>query len=622
MAGANKSGNIPNMPRLGNRMGGAPHQRFQPMAKPKNSRGTMLRLVSMFGRWKKSLIVTTVLTIISASVSLITPLLIGKAINTFNTKTGTVDKNILTVILTALVICYLVSWIIDTSNSILMARVTQNLVKSIRTDFFSKLQRIPLNFYDTRAHGDTMSRITNDVDNISSTVAQTTTQLISSIFSITGSFIMMLYLSPVLTLVALITIPLVFMLTKTIARNSRKYFKSQQNMLGVLNGVIEENIVGLKMVKSFNRQQKVLEEFREVNGKLCEDSTKAQIWAGFLMPFMNVINNLSFTFIACAGGVLTVNKILTVGVVVSFLTYSKQFGMPLNNIAGMFNTIQSALAGAERVFEILDEEEEAADKQDIKEFADIKGKVEFRNVSFAYNSHRNVLNNISFQVEPGEVVALVGETGAGKTTIVNLLTRFYETNEGEILIDDTSITDISRKDLRSCFSVVLQDTCLFTGTIMDNIRYSKPEATDKEVIEASKMAHAHEFISRLPKKYNTHITGSSDNLSQGQRQLIAIARAVLCNAPILILDEATSSVDTKTEKEIQMALLRLMSNHTSFLIAHRLSTIRDADRIFVIGNGCILEHGTHWELMKIKGIYHNMVINQMGFGENFNDGVC
>ncbi|AEY65927.1 ABC transporter ATP-binding protein [Clostridium sp. BNL1100] len=621
MAGANKPGNIGNMPGLGNRMGGPPHQRFQPMAKPQNSKGTMLRLISMFGKWKSSLIVATVLTIVSASVSLITPFLIGEAINTFNIKTGTIDKNILTIILTALIACYLVSWIIDTSNGILMARVTQNLVKSIRTDFFSKLQRIPLNFYDTRAHGDTMSRITNDVDNISSTVAQTTTQLISSIFSITGSFIMMLYLSPVLTLVALITIPLVFILTKTIARHSRKYFKSQQSMLGVLNGVIEENIVGLKMVKSFNRQQKVLEEFKAVNGKLCENSTKAQIWAGFLMPFMNVINNLSFSFIACTGGVLTVNKILTVGVVVSFLTYSKQFGMPLNNIAGMFNTIQSALAGAERVFEILDENEEATDKNDIKEFSDIKGKVDFRNVSFAYNSTRKVLNNISFQVKPGEVVALVGETGAGKTTIVNLLTRFYETDEGEILIDDTSITDISRKDLRSCFSVVLQDTCLFTGTIMDNIRYSKPEATDEEVMEASKMAHAHEFISRLPKKYNTHITGSSDNLSQGQRQLIAIARAVLCNAPILILDEATSSVDTKTEKEIQLALLKLMKNHTSFLIAHRLSTIRDADKIFVIGNGCIQEHGTHFELMDRKGIYYKMVMNQMGLGENFNGGV-
>ncbi|EPR12701.1 ABC transporter ATP-binding protein [Ruminiclostridium papyrosolvens] len=622
MAGANKPGNIGNMPGLGSRMGGPPHQRFQPMAKPKNSKGTMIRLISMFGKWKGSLLVAAVLTIISASVSLITPFLIGQAINTFNIKTGTVDKNILTIILTALIACYLVSWIIDTSNGILMARVTQNLVKSIRTDFFSKLQRIPLNFYDTRAHGDTMSRITNDVDNISSTVAQTTTQLISSIFSITGSFIMMLYLSPVLTLVALITIPLVFILTKTIAQHSRIYFKSQQNMLGVLNGVIEENIVGLKMVKSFNRQQKVLEEFKEVNGKLCEYSTKAQIWAGFLMPFMNVINNLSFTFIACAGGVLTVNKILTVGVVVSFLTYSKQFGMPLNNIAGMFNTIQSALAGAERVFEILDEDEEAADKKNIKDFSDIKGKVEFTHVSFAYNAARKVLNNISFQVQPGEVVALVGETGAGKTTIVNLLTRFYETNEGEILIDDTNITDISRRDLRSCFSVVLQDTCLFTGTIMDNIRYSKPEATDEEVMEASKMAHAHEFISRLPKKYNTHITGSSDNLSQGQRQLIAIARAVLCNAPILILDEATSSVDTKTEKEIQLALLKLMTNHTSFLIAHRLSTIRDADKIFVIGNGCILEHGTHLELMDRKGIYYKMVINQMGLGENCNGGVC
>jgi ABC-type multidrug transport system, ATPase and permease components len=613
MADSKNTQSMDNMPKLG-RWGGGPHQRFQPTAKPKNTKSTMLRLIRMFGKWRNSIIVAAILTIISASVSLLTPFLLGKAINAFNIKTGVVDKNILTVILTALVACYLVSWIIDTANGLLMARVTQNLVRSIRTDFFSKLQRIPLNFYDTRAHGDTMSRITNDVDNISSTVAQTTTQLISSVFSITGSFIMMLYLSPVLTLVALITIPLVFILTKTIAGHSRKYFKSQQNMLGALNGVVEESIVGLKMVKSFNRQQKVLEDFKAVNEELCDYSTKAQIWAGFLMPFMNVINNLSFTFIACAGGLLTVNKIITVGVVVSFLTYSKQFGMPLNNIAGMFNTIQSALAGAERVFEILDEDEEVQDKKDIKEFGSPNGKVEFKNVSFSYNTGRQVLNDVSFQVNPGEVVALVGETGAGKTTIVNLLTRFYELNKGEILIDDTSITDISRKDLRSCFSVVLQDTCLFTGTIMDNIRYSKPEASDLEVIEASKMAHADEFITRLPKKYDTHITGSSDNLSQGQRQLIAIARAVLCNAPILILDEATSSVDTKTEKEIQLALLKLMKNHTSFLIAHRLSTIRDANKIFVIGNGNILEHGTHEQLMKIKGAYHKMVISQMGLG--------
>lgn len=599
-----------NMPKFG-KMGGA-HQRFVPTAKPKNTKGTLFRLIKMFMQWRKSLLIATVLTILSATVSLLTPFLLGKAINTFNINTNTVDTYLLTIILTVLVLCYLVSWLIDTINGVLMAKVTQKLVKHIRSQLFSKLQRIPLSFYDIRSHGDTMSRITNDVDNLSSTVAQTTTQLISSVFSISGSFVMMLVLSPILTLVAMITIPLVFILTKTIARRSRKYFSGQQRMLGTLNGVIEENIVGLKMVKSFNRQQKVLSDFKGVNQELCNYSTKAQIWAGFMMPFMNVINNLSFTFIACAGGLLAVRGMITVGVVVAFLTYSKQFGWPLNNIAGMFNTIQSALAGAERVFEILDEEEEVPDKNDVKEFNDPKGEVEFKNVSFSYNPDKPVLKNINFKVGSGEVIALVGETGAGKTTIVNLLTRFYELNEGQILIDDVNITDISRKDLRSCFSVVLQDTCLFTGTILDNIRYSRPSASDLEVKTAAQLAHADEFISRLPKGYNTLVTGSTDNLSQGQRQLLAIARAILCNAPILILDEATSSVDTKTEKEIQHALLMLLKNRTSFLIAHRLSTIRDADKILVIGNGDILESGTHDELMNNKGEYYKMVVSQMG----------
>lgn len=594
---------------------GIGHHRFQPSAKPKDTKGTLLRLIKMFVNWRGSLILAAALTIVSSSVSLLTPFLLGKAINTFNIKTNTVDRNLLTIILLSLVGCYLISWFIETVNNILMAKVTQKLIKYIRTLFFSKLQRISLNFYDTRAHGDTMSRITNDVDNISSTLAQTTTQLISSVFSITGSFIMMLVLSPILTLVALITIPLVFLLTRTIARHSRKYFKGQQQMLGAMNGVVEESIVGLKMVKAFNRQQKILNSFKGVNEELRNYSTSAQIWAGFLMPFMNVINNLSFTFIACAGGFLTVKSAITVGVVVSFLTYSKQFGMPLNNIAGMFNTIQSALAGAERVFEILDEEEEVPDKKDIKEFGKPEGKVEFKKVSFSYKSGNPVLKDVSFKVDPGQVIALVGETGAGKTTVVNLLTRFYELDDGQILIDDVNITDISRKDLRNCFSVVLQDTCLFTGTIADNIRYSRPGATEQEVISASVLAHADGFITRLPKGYNTMVTGSSDNLSQGQRQLIAIARAILCNAPVLILDEATSSVDTKTEKEIQQALLKLMKNHTSFLIAHRLSTIRDADKILVIGNGTIMESGSHSELMSKKGTYYKMVISQMGLDE-------
>lgn len=605
------------MPKLG-RVGGGGRQRFKPTEKPKNAKKTLLRLMKIFRLWRKSILLAVVLTLVSSAFSLLTPLLLGKAINTFNIKTNSVDQSLLTVILIALVACYLANWIIDTFNGVMMAQITQRLVKQIRLEFFSKLQRIPLNFYDIRPHGDTMSRITNDVDNISTIISQTTTQLIASAFSILGALGMMLFLSPVLTLLAMVSIPLFLVLTRTIASRSRKYFLGQQQKLGTLNGVVEENIVGLKMVKAFNRQQKVLANFNSINQELCDYSTKAQTWAGFMMPFMNVINNLSFALIACAGGILSLKGGITLGVVVSFLTYSKQFGQPLNTIAGMFNNIQSALAGAERVFEIMDEEEEAPDQPGIKELTHPKGEVEFCNVSFSYTTGNPVLKDINFKVSPGEVVALVGETGAGKTTIVNLLTRFYELNQGKILIDTTDITAISRKSLRNCFSVVLQDTCLFTGTIYDNIRYSRPSATDQEVKEAAKLAHADAFISRLPKGYATLVTGSTDNLSQGQRQLIAIARAILCNAPILILDEATSSVDTKTEKDIQHALLTLLKNHTSFLIAHRLSTIRDADRIMVIGNGEIVERGTHDELMANKGAYYEMVVSQMGYDEGIN----
>lgn len=601
------------MPKLGRAGGG--HQRFVPTEKPKNTKGTLLRLFQIFMQWRNSLLVAVVLTVISASVSLVTPLLLGKAINAFDMATNTINQSLLSTILVTLGICYLASWIIDTVNGALMADITQKLVKHIRTELFSKLQKIPLNFYDTTSHGDTMSRITNDVDNISSTIAQTTTQLISSVFSIIGAFIMMLILNPLMTLVAMVSIPLFLILTKIVSKRSRIYFLGQQRMLGALNGVVEENIVGLKMVKAFNLQEKVLSDFKSVNLELRDYSTKAQIWSGMLMPFMNVINNISFGLIACIGGILSVNGAITVGVVVSFLTYSKQFGQPLNNIAGMFNTIQSALAGAERIFEIMDEKEEATDKTDARELKDTRGKVEFKDVSFSYSTGKRVLNHISFTVEPGEVVALVGETGAGKTTVVNLLTRFYELNEGEIKIDDVNITDITGKSLRSCFSVVLQDTCLFTGTISDNIRYSRPNASEAEVIAAAKLAHADKFISRLPKKYDTFVTGSTDNLSQGQRQLLAIARAILCDAPVLILDEATSSVDTKTEREIQQAMLTLMKNHTSFLIAHRLSTIRDADLIMVMSSGEIIERGTHDELMNLKGEYYKMVISQMGYGE-------
>ncbi|HEX3018289.1 MAG TPA: ABC transporter ATP-binding protein [Caproicibacter sp.] len=607
---ANKNETYQNMPRLGK--GGAGRGRFKPAEKPKNAKGTLLRLLKVFMKWRRSLLIASILTVLSAFFSLLTPWLIGRAINTFRIGKNSVNTSLLATILISLIACYLAGWVIDTVNGALMAHITQNLVKHVRTQFYAKLQKIPLNFYDTHSNGDVMSRITNDVDNISSTIGQTTTQLISSVFSVVGSVVMMLLLSPLLTLAAMISIPLFVLLTKTISTKSRRYFLDQQKALGALNSVVEENIEGLKMVKAFNLQDKVLSNFKAVNSEMQDYSIKAQIWSGLMMPFMNVINNLSYALIACIGGLLSVSGSVNVGVVVSFLSYSKQFGQPLNNIAGMFNSIQSALAGAERIFEVLDEAEELPDSASAVEKKTPNGKVEFRDVSFSYDNGKPVLHHINFTVRPGEVVALVGETGAGKTTIVNLLTRFYELSEGKILIDDIDISQIRRKDLRNYFSIVLQDTCLFSGTIADNIRYSRPDAADEEVLAAAKLARADSFITRLPQKYSTHVSGGTDNLSQGQRQLLSIARAILCNAPILILDEATSSVDTKTEKEIQRAMLALMKNHTSFLIAHRLSTIRDADIIIVIGSGKILESGTHDELMAQKGSYYKMVLSQMG----------
>jgi ABC-type multidrug transport system, ATPase and permease components len=609
---ADKNVSYGNMPALGRGGTGGGRRRFEPTEKPRDTRGTLLRLMKLFMRWRGSLLVAAALTVLSSVISLLTPWLIGRAINTFQIGTLSVDRALLTTILVSLLACYVTGWLTDTVNGFLMAGITQKLVKHIRTELFAKLQKIPLNFYDTRPHGDLMSRITNDVDNISSTISQTTTQLISSVFTILGAAVMMLILNPLMTLVAMVSIPLFALLTRVITKRSREFFLGQQRMLGALNGVVEENIEGLKMVKAFGRQEKVLSDFQTVNARMCDYSIKAQVWSGLMMPFMNVINNLSFALIACVGGVLSVRGAVTVGVVVSFLSYSKQFGQPLNNIAGMLNTIQSALAGAERIFEILDETEETPDPDNAGDLANPEGKVEFRDVSFAYNAEKTILHHVSFQVPPGAVVALVGETGAGKTTVVNLLTRFYELSEGEILIDGVRITDIPRKRLRTFFSVVLQDTCLFTGTIADNIRYSRPGASEQEVVDAAKLARADAFISRLPQKYNTLVTGSADNLSQGQRQLLAIARAVLCDAPILILDEATSSVDTKTEKEIQRAMTVLMKNRTCFLIAHRLSTIRDADSIMVLNSGEIVETGTHDELMNHRGEYYRMVTSQMG----------
>ncbi len=600
------------VPSMGHRPGGGGGNRFAPGAKPKNAKGTLLRIVKIYIRWAKTIFAAMALTVVTSVVSILTPYYVGKTFNTFSITNRSVDKDRLLTLLAIILALYLIGWLANLINGLLILKVSQKLVYTLRSEFFSKMQRLPLSFYDTRSHGDTMSRITNDVDNISSTIAQTTTQLLASIITLTGTLAVMIWMNIPLTLVVLLCIPLVALLTRTIARKSRAFFKAQQVSLGALNGIIEENILGMKMVKAFHKQEDIIGHFKEVNGKLYNSSYKAQVWSGYMMPLMNVINNLIFAVVAIVGGILSVGYGLAIGTVVSFLSYSKQFAQPLNSIAGMFNTIQSALAGAERVFEILDYEEEKPDKENAAEMEAPKGEVAFKEVSFSYDKKTPILKGVSFQVKAGETIALVGETGAGKTTIVNLLTRFYDADTGEVTIDNVPVTDMKREALRRCFSVVLQDTCLFSGTIYDNIRYARTDASKEEVISAAKMAHAHDFIDKLPEGYDTEVSSSADNLSQGQRQLIAIARAVLCDSPILILDEATSSVDTKTEKEIQRALTGLMVNRTSFLVAHRLSTIRDADRIMVIGEGSILEAGSHERLMEQKGRYYEMVMSQMG----------
>lgn len=603
--------NLDNMPKLG-KQGAGGAKRFDPVEKPKHIRETLKRLLKLFSAYRRPVFLAVVLTLLSSLISLAVPLLLGRAINTYEMETQMVDVPLLYDILRMLILSYVLVWVLQTLNGVLMAKVTQRLVKDLRSRFFDKLQRIPLFFYDVTAHGDTMSRMTNDVDNISGSIAQTTTEFISSLFTLVGSLIMMLYLNVFLTLLALLSVPLFVLLTRIIARKSRIYFMGRQKELGSLSGIIEESITGLKMVKAFNQKTRMEEEFRQTNELLCDYSIKAQIWAGFMMPFMNVIMNLSYALIALAGGIMTVRSLISVGIVVSFLTYSKQFGRPLNNIAGMYNNIQSALVGAERIFEILDEEEEVRDREDALVLRNPRGEIAFKNVFFSYDGKAPVLKDVSFTIKPGETVALVGETGAGKTTLVNLLTRFYDLDQGEITLDGLDIRKIRRRSLLENFSVVLQDTFLFTGTIKENIRYARPEATDEEIIGAARLAHAEEFILMLPKGYDTMVSGSTDNLSQGQRQLLSIARAVLSDAKVLILDEATSSVDTKTEKDIQKAMVKLLRNRTSIIIAHRLSTIVSADRIYVIGGGRILEEGTHEELMDREGPYAQMVLSQLG----------
>lgn len=587
-----------------------------PVEKPKNFKDTLKRLWNYFGYERKNLIIVFILVIIDAGVTLIGPYFIGHAVDAMSLKAGKVNFNLLTVMILALLASYIIDAILTLIQGFLVSTSSQRIVKNMRNNLFLKLQKLPVMFFDTNSNGDIMSRLSNDIDNVSTTISQSSIQLMSGVITLIGSLIMMIILSPILTAASLITVPLVFILTKNIAKKTGKLFKEQQNELGKLNGHIEENISGIHVVKAFNHEEKTIKEFDNINDRLCSVGLKAQIFSGFLMPLMNVINNIGFAAVAGVGGILAVENMITVGIIASFLSYSRQFVRPLNNLANIFNTLQSAVAGAERVFEILDQNEEVKDKPGAKEIDRMQGNVEFHNVYFGYRKDVNILKDVNFEAKKGETIALVGPTGAGKTTIVNLLTRFYDVSSGEILIDGIDIRNYTRDSLRKCFGIVLQDTYLFTGTIKENIKYGNLDASDEEVKIAAKMANAHEFIKRLPDGYNTVLSESGSNLSQGQRQLLAIARAILTNPSILILDEATSSVDTRTELKIQEAMIKLMNGRTSFIIAHRLSTIRDAHKIMVIDDGKIIEMGSHAELLAKKGKYYHMYFNQFKNSED------
>jgi ATP-binding cassette subfamily B multidrug efflux pump len=573
----------------------------------KDTRGTIERIWGYLRRQRLALALTALLVVGSTAVNLVGPYLLGQAIDRYILRH---DLAGLAGLLWLMVGVYALGSLFTYLQSFVMAGAAQRTVRDLRDDLFAKLQSLPLRTFDQRAHGDLMSRLTNDVENVNLVLSDSLTQLVSGVLTMIGVAATMLMLNPRLTVVSVATISLLSLaLNRWVAPRTRAGFRAQQSALGKLNGLIEETVTGQRVVKAYNREPVVIAEFDAANRELRQAATQAQVFAGFVGPLMNVVNNLGLAIVAGVGGWLALQGLASVGTIASFINYTRQFGQPLNNFANLYNTIQAAVAGAERVFEIVDEEPEV-DAPDARHVTDLRGDVVFEDVSFSYEPGVPVLKNVSLHAHPGQTVALVGPTGAGKTTIVNLLTRFYEIDRGGIWIDGQDSRGIRKSELRRQLGIVLQDTYLFSGTVLDNIRYGRLDATDDEVIAAARLANADQFIHRLPHGYHTPLSERGSNLSQGQRQLLAIARAILADPKILILDEATSSIDTRTEQHIQEAMLRLMAGRTSFVIAHRLSTIRGADQILVVDQGEIVERGTHQELLDQQGFYQHLYASQ------------
>ena len=584
---------------------GGPGGRGAMPVRAKDAKGTMKRLLKYVSEQLPRVILISVLCAITALISILTNRIAGVAIDDY---IAVGDMAGLAKLCLGLLAIYLVNIVCSYLQNTNMIVVAQKTSFKLRKDLFAALSRLPLKYFDSHSSGDIMSRLTNDVDNISNTLSQSVTQLFSGIINIIGTLAAMLLLSPLLTLISLIAIPVMLLITRAIAKISRRFYREQQKNLGELNGYIEEMVSGQKVIKLFSREEANKADFAGINNRLRISGTKAEVIAGVMGPFMNMINNITYLIVAVAGGYLVINSVtgaITVGVVFSFLLYMKNFARPISEIANLFNTIQSALAGAERVFQVMDEQPEQ-DAPGAMDVTDIEGNIEIQDVTFSYIPGKPVLKHATITAKKGEQVAIVGPTGAGKTTIISLLTRFYDKDSGQILIDGKPIESITRNSLRRTVGMVLQDTYLFSESVRENIRYGRLDATDEEVERAARMANAHSFIIHLPQGYDTVLADNAGNISQGQRQLIAIARAILADPCLLILDEATSSIDTRTELKIQDAMLKLMEGRTSFIIAHRLSTIRNADKILVINAGEVVEQGTHDELLAKNGFYANL----------------
>lgn len=612
---------MPNNQKKGARMGG--HGPMNPAEKAKDFKGTLKKIIKYLKTYKLSIFFVIIFAIASTVFSIYGPKILGKATTEiFNgivskiTGTGSIDFSKIGSILAFLLCLYILSTMLSFIQGFIMNGVANKVSYRLRKEISIKINKLPMKFFDKKTHGEILSCVTNDVDTLSQNLSQSLSQIVTSVITLIGILIMMLSINVTMTIAALLIIPLSLGIIGFIVKKSQKHFVKQQEYLGTLNGTVEEVYSGHDVVKVFNGEEKAIKEFNECNEKLYETGWKSQFLSGIMHPIMNFVGNLGYVVVSILGGYLTIKNKIEVGDILSFTQYVRNFNQPIAQMAQIMNMLQGAVAAAERVFEFLEEKEEEPDTNNAVSIKDIEGNVEFKNVSFGYDESKTIINDFNAKVKKGQKIAIVGPTGAGKTTMVKLLMRFYDVSSGEILIDGINIKDFKRSDLRSLFGMVLQDTWLFSGTIAENIKYGKLDASIEDVKDACRAASVHHFIKTLPDGYDMILNEESDNISQGQKQLLTIARVILANPKILILDEATSSVDTRTEVLIQDAMDKLMEGRTSFVIAHRLSTIKNADMILVMKNGDIVETGNHEELLKKNGFYATLYNSQFEDIEN------